>query len=139
MSSGRIAVLADLSRRTFLQGSAMTLGGALLATPAFAASQECRPTEPDILGPFYRFGAPFQSKLAGPDEPGDRLTITGTVFSADCQTPVPGALIEIWQANSAGLYDTQKPGNFTETTAFHLRGMLYTNEKGQYEIETIMP
>jgi protocatechuate 3,4-dioxygenase beta subunit len=23
-------------------------------------------------------------------------------------------LIEVWQANSAGQYDTEKPGNFTE-------------------------
>jgi catechol 1,2-dioxygenase len=75
----------------------------------------------------------------GPDEPGDRLVLTGTVLSSDCRTPLPGALIEIWQANNAGLYDTSKPGNFTEATSFHLRGMLYTNENGQYEIETIVP
>ena len=131
--------IIDMSRRTFLHRSALTLGGALLAGPAYAASQECHPTEPDILGPFYRFGAPFQSQLVGPDEPGDRLTLTGTVLSSDCQTPIPGALIEVWQANTAGLYDTQTPGNFTEVTTFHLRGMLYANEKGQYEIETIVP
>jgi catechol 1,2-dioxygenase len=127
------------SRRRFLHTSAVMLGGALLAGPAYAATQSCRPTEPDILGPYYRFGAPFQTRLAGPDEEGDRLVLTGTVFSSDCRTPVPAALIEVWQANSAGLYDTQKPGNFTEASTFHLRGMLYTNEKGQYEIETIVP
>jgi len=127
------------SRRTFLQWSAVTLGGTLLGGPAFAANQVCRLTESEIVGPFYRFGAPFRSQLAGPDEPGDRLVLTGTVFSSDCRTPLPGALIEIWQANNAGLYDTSKPGNFTEATSFHLRGMLYTNENGQYEIETIMP
>jgi len=65
--------------------------------------------------------------------------VIGTVFSADCSTPLPGALIEVWQANTQGLYDTSKPGNFTELTKFHLRGMMYTNEKGQYAIETIMP
>ena len=128
-----------ISRRIFLHTSAMILGGGLLAGPAFAAKQGCRPTESEILGPFYRSGAPFRSRLAGPDEPGDRLVLTGTVFSSDCRTPLPGALIEVWQANHAGLYDTNKPGNFTEATTFHLRGMLYTNEKGQYEIETIVP
>ena len=127
------------SRRAFLRGGATILGGALLAGPASAAVQECRVTEADILGPFYRFGAPVQTRLAGPDEAGDRLRLTGTVFSADCRTPVPGALIEVWQANSAGLYDTDTPGNFTEVSAFHLRGMLWTNEKGAYEIETIVP
>jgi catechol 1,2-dioxygenase len=127
------------SRRTFLCRSAVLLGGALLGGPAVAAAQGCRPTDSEILGPFYRFGAPFRSRLAGPDEPGDRLVLTGTVFSSDCRTPLPGALIEVWQANHAGLYDTNKPGNFTDATTFQLRGMLYTNEKGQYEIETILP
>jgi catechol 1,2-dioxygenase len=115
------------------------LGGALLAGPGYAAAQECRVTEADILGPFYRFGAPFQTRLAAPDEAGDKLRLTGTVFSADCRTPVPDALIEVWQANNAGLYDTNTPGNFTEVSQFHLRGMLQTNETGQYEIETIVP
>jgi catechol 1,2-dioxygenase len=128
-----------VSRRTLLRRSAAMLGGSLLAGPAYAATRECRPTESDILGPFYRFGAPTQTQLARPDEPGDKLVLTGTVFSADCQTPIPGALIEVWQANKSGLYDTNKPGNFTEVTAFNLRGMLYANEQGQYAIETIMP
>jgi catechol 1,2-dioxygenase len=127
------------SRRTFLRGSAAVLGGAISAGPAFAAKHLCRATESDIVGPFYRFGAPFRTRLAGPDEAGDRLVLTGTVFGSDCRTPLPGALIEVWQANNAGLYDTNKPGNFTELTTFHLRGMLETNERGQYEIETIVP
>ena len=113
------------------------LGGALLGRSAHAA--ECRPTPADILGPFYRFGAPFQTKLAGADEPGERLTISGTVFSADCKTPLPNSFIEVWQANSIGVYDTSKPGNFTENTSFHLRGVMYTDEKGRYQIDTIMP
>ena len=127
-----------ISRRTFLHRGAV-LGGALLAGPALAAERACRPTEPDVLGPFYRFGAPFRARLAGPDEPGDRLILTGTVFSSDCRTPLPRALIEVWQANNAGQYDTNNPGNFTEASAFQLRGMLYTNEQGRYEIETIVP
>lgn len=127
------------SRRRFLHRSAAILGGTLLAGPAFAAEELCRPTESEILGPFYRFGAPATSLLAGPDEPGDKLLLTGRVLSADCRTPLPGALVEVWQANHAGLYDTNKPGNFTEAAAFHLRGMIQTDGKGQYEIQTIVP
>lgn len=132
-------ISCDISRRRFLHESAVILGGALISGPAFAAKQDCRPTESEILGPFYRFGAPFRAQLAGPDEPGDKLILRGTVFSSDCRRPLPGALVEVWQANSSGVYDTNKPGNFTEASAFHLRGMLYTNEKGQYEIETVVP
>ena len=50
----------------------MILGGTLLGGPAFAANQVCRLTESEIVGPFYRFGAPFRSQLAGPDEPGSQ-------------------------------------------------------------------
>jgi catechol 1,2-dioxygenase len=130
--------LPAITRRALLSGAA-ALGGALLGGHGRLAAADCRPTESDIIGPFYRFGAPFRSRLVDASEPGDRLIVSGTVLSADCRTAVPGALVEIWQANHAGVYDTSLPGNFTEVTTFHLRGMLYTNEKGQYEIETIMP
>src|SRR5262245_58989381 len=99
MSKDSVSELSfDMSRRTFLRRSVI-LGGTFLAAPTYAATQECRPTESDILGPFYRFGAPFQSRLAGPDELGDRLVLTGTVFGSDCRTSVANALIEVWQAN----------------------------------------
>ena len=128
-----------LSRRTFLHEVAVSLGGAVLAAPGVAAAQECSPTLPDILGPFYRFGAPFRAKLGAANEPGEQLMISGTVYSSDCRTVLSRALIEVWQANSAGLYDTDIPGHFTEATSFHMRGMLYTDERGRYEIETVMP
>ncbi len=127
-----------LSRRNFWQGAA-AFGGAVLAGPGVAAAQECALTPSDILGPFYRFGAPFRTTLVGADEPGEKLMISGTVYSADCRTALPRTLIEVWQANSAGQYDTNTPGNFTESTSFHLRGMLSTDESGRYEIETVMP
>jgi len=129
----------SLSRRMVLEGIASLLGGAC-ATDAFAAAaKSCRLTERDIIGPYYRFGAPFQTTLAGPNEPGERFIISGKVYSSDCRSPLPNTLIEIWQANSAGLYDTEKPGNFTEHVDFHLRGMMLTDQQGNYEFETIMP
>ncbi|MWV17949.1 twin-arginine translocation pathway signal protein [Pseudomonas sp. L-22-4S-12] len=134
----RPAVGAGVSRRHFLQGSALLLGGGLLARPGLAGAL-CRPTRADILGPYYRFGAPFLASLAGAGEPGERLVVTGRVLSADCRTPLPNALVEVWQANSQGLYDTQTPGNFTDRGQFHLRGMLYTDGQGRYRIETVLP
>src|SRR5262245_4357445 len=113
----------SLPRRMVLQGVASLLGGAFTPRAFAAAEKSCVLTERDIIGPFYRFGAPFQAKLAGPNEPGERLIITGKVYSSDCQSPLPNTLIEVWQANKAGLYDTDKPGNFTEHGDFHLRGM----------------
>jgi len=128
-----------LPRRMVLQGIASLFGGALAPGAFAAAENNCQLTESDILGPFYRFGAPFQTKLAGPNEPGERLLVNGTVYSSDCRSRLPNTLIEIWQANKAGVYDTDKPGNFTEHGDFHLRGMMLTDERGNYEFETIMP
>src|SRR5262245_14604745 len=123
-------------RRMVLTGIASSLGG-VFVPGAFAAAASCRLTEPDIIAPYYRFGSPFQTKLAGPNEPGERLIISGKVYSSDCRSSLPNTLIEIWQANKAGLYDTNKPGNFTEQVDFHLRGMMVTDQQGNYEFETI--
>ena len=122
-----------------LQGMASLLGCAVTPSALAATAKSCKLTERDIIGPFYRFGAPFQTKLAGPNEPGERLIISGKVYSSDCRSRLPNTLIEIWQANKAGLYDTDKPGNFTERGDYHLRAMMLTDQQGNYEFETIMP
>ena len=130
-----------LSRRLFLQRAALALGAATVGLPVLATAKECRPTEQEILGPMYNYGAPsFQVKLADDDEPGQKLMLRGTVYSADCRTPLPGTLIEIWQANDKGFYDKKRPGDFSEPPPpFHLRGMLRADSKGRYEIQTIVP
>jgi catechol 1,2-dioxygenase len=133
------AARTTISRRTFIQRNATILGGVMVAGPLLAADKACKLTQAEVVGPFYRFGAPFQAQLAGPDEPGQRLIIKGTVYGPDCSTPLPNTLLDIWQANAAGIYDTETPDNFTEEVEFKLRGMLYTDEEGRYEIETIMP
>ena len=125
----------SLPRRMILQGIASVFAGTVTPDALAAAAKSCQVTERDILGPFYRFGAPFQTKLAGPNEPGERLIMRGKVYSSDCRTHLPNTLIEIWQANKAGLYDTDKPGNFTEHVGFHLRGMMLTDQHGRYEFE----
>ena len=131
-----------VSRRQFLQRSASTVGAAVVGgLPALAAANECKPTEQDILGPMYNYGASmFQVKLASDDEPGQKLMLRGSVLSEDCRTPLPGTLIEIWQANDEGHYDKKRPGDFLEPSPpFHLRGMLRADANGRYEIQTIVP
>ena len=133
-----VRTVGPMRRRMFLQAGAVLLGGAFVPG-AIAARNACRSTAQDVIGPFYRFGAPFQNKLIGPEEPGQRLIVAGTVYGADCRTPLPNALVEVWQANDAGQYDTDKPGNFTERNHFHLRGMALTDPKGHYEFDTVVP
>lgn len=111
--------------------------GGLLAVPALA--QQCLPTAANVLGPFYRTGAPARAKLADAGEAGEVLVVSGRVFAPDCRTPLPGALLDVWQANSAGLYDIDKPATLTDSTPLRLRGRLLTDAEGRYEIETIVP
>jgi catechol 1,2-dioxygenase len=129
------------SRRQFLKRSAVTVGAAAMGLPTLAGAKECILTERDILGPMYNYGAPlFQRKLASDDEPGQKLILRGAVYSEDCHTPLPGTLIEIWHADNEGHYDKKRPGDFLEAAPpFHLRGMLKTDAKGRYEIQTIVP
>jgi catechol 1,2-dioxygenase len=130
-----------MDRRAFLRRGVTMLGGAAIASSGIAFAKECAVTSSDILGPMYNYGAPlFQAKLARDEEPGQRLMLTGTVYSSDCRTPLPKTLIEIWQADAKGFYDKKRPGDFMEPPMpFNLRGMLLTDERGRYEIETIVP
>jgi len=73
-----------------------------LAIPSFAVAQgpsTCAPTAPDMLGPFYKAGAPERSKT------GDGLTVKGAVRSARGCAALPRAKLEWWAANPGGEYD----------------------------------
>jgi hypothetical protein len=64
----------------------------------------CLPTGADIEGPFYRAGSPFRMDIAA-GEPGERLFVGGVVVGPDCRTPLADAVVDVWQADSAGRYD----------------------------------
>ena len=128
-----------ISRRTLLLRTATAMAGGLLAVPATGIAQQCLLTSADVLGPFYRAGAPARAKLTDPGEQGEVLVVSGTVYGPDCRTPLPGALLDVWQADHAGLYDIKEPANLTDRTQFRLRGRLLTDAQGRYEIETIVP
>ena len=91
-------------------------------------SSFCKLTESDMLGPFYKEGAPFKQRL-GEGVEGERLIITGKVMDMGCQ-PIKDAILDIWQANSTGEYDNE---------GFTLRGKVQTDNDGNYVIDTIVP
>jgi len=92
---------------------------------------DCETTN-DILGPFYRADAPFRSDLTFSGLEGSPINLTGTVFGDDCVSPLPNALVEIWQCNPDGDYDNH-------SDKFHLRGKMQTDDKGQYAFKTVLP
>ena len=81
----------------------------------------------------------WQTSIAGPEEPGDPLVITGTVYQADGETPAPGIVLYVYHTNSEGIYP--KRGDETGNAHRHgyLRAWLRTNQAGQYRITTIRP
>lgn len=81
----------------------------------------------------------WQTTIAGPDEPGEPLVITGTVYQPDGQTPAPDVVLYIYHTNEEGIYP--KRGDETGNGRRHgyLRSWLRTNEHGQYQFTTIRP
>jgi len=63
------------------------------------------PTTTDILGPFYRPGAPFRENLNPANFGGEILHLSGIIFKEDGKTPMNNCLIEVWQCKQDGLYD----------------------------------
>jgi protocatechuate 3,4-dioxygenase beta subunit len=62
---------------------------------------------------------------------GEKLTISGTVYAADCLTPLSGILIEVWHADPEGHYSFASPSYF--------RGKIWTDAAGHYEFTSLKP
>jgi protocatechuate 3,4-dioxygenase beta subunit len=106
------------------------LVGAALALPFAARGQACaQPTPRDMEGPFYKAGAPMRASIVEPGSKGERLALSGRVLAGDCK-PVPGALLDFWQADENGDYDN---------AGFRYRGKVAADAGGHYRVETILP
>lgn len=81
----------------------------------------------------------WRARIAGPNEPGERLQITGTVFQADSRKPSPGIIVYAYHTDAAGLYSRGTPE--TEWSRRHglLRGWARTGADGRYSFETVKP
>ncbi len=104
-------------------------------TPVLAPTPECgdvddfEMTEQQTEGPFYTPDTPERTSLLEEGMPGAVLLVTGYVYSTNCQ-PVPGALLDFWHCDDAGVYDNK---------GFALRGHQFAGDDGRYELTTIVP
>jgi len=90
------------------------------------------PTTTDILGPFYRPGAPMRSDIIPPDSKGIPMNLSGTIFKEDGKTPLNNVLVEIWQCDENEQYDNTSDG-------YLFRGAIKTSKNGKYAFKTIVP
>lgn len=101
-------------------------------TPALPACEWCgAPEAPAALG--------AEARLAGPEEPGTPLVVSGTVYRPGGRVPAPGVLLYAYHTNARGIYP--KRGDETGNGRRHgyLRGWLRTDARGRYRLVTIRP
>ena len=93
-------------------------------------------TESTVFGPFFVEGAPrFEN---GDDiangAPGDICVVEGRVLSTVGE-PIPGARIDVWQADDAGRYDVQ----YDDLGDARARAHLFSDSVGRFWFRTIHP
>ncbi|MBI5586663.1 MAG: hypothetical protein HY892_22870 [Deltaproteobacteria bacterium] len=137
-----------LSRRELLKMS-LAMGGVLLSgpiNPLFAQSAGMVPTSEQVMGPFYPVIKPI-------DQDADLTVIQGKPGKARGQViylvgrvknlkgrPLPGTLVEIWQANSFGRYthpNDRNPASLDPN--FEGYGVSSTDGEGRFRFKTIKP
>jgi protocatechuate 3,4-dioxygenase beta subunit len=115
-----------------------TLGLSSLVDLINHGSDDPRATAPTILGPFYAPRSPWRGRgesMAGYDDGGQPALLRGRVLDT-AGTPVPGAVIDVWQTAATGFYAVQQP---EVQGSDNLRGRYRTDELGTYEIRTVRP
>ena len=98
-------------------------------------------TGSQTVGPFFHYGLIFggENILVDDMTRGPRIVIEGTVFDGDGE-PVPDAMIEIWQADAAGIYNhPADPKHEKVDPHFGGFGRSDTVDDGRFYFKTIMP
>ncbi|MEM7347904.1 MAG: hypothetical protein AAF485_27040 [Chloroflexota bacterium] len=76
----------------------------------------------------YYPDAPYTKDLAPPEATGQPLWVSGTIYAADCVTPLPNVRIEVWHAGEEGHHPLDR-----------FRGQFFTDHLGRYQFSTIKP
>lgn len=116
----------------------LALGGVSVASgfspaaviDAWAQQGSSRTATPvNEIGPFYKKLAPNSSVLRLPGDSGLPLSVSGKVWSARGEA-LPGAVVEVWQADHAGRYDLE---------GYRYRARVPADGEARYALETTMP
>ncbi len=126
--------MCDEKRQEFILLSDIT--GVTMLVDAINHRSPDGATESTIFGPFYREGAPELPTGAtmSQDGRGEPVVVTGRVLSTN-GTPIPHALLDIWETDENGLYEQQDP----EQPDMNLRGKFRADSEGRYCFVGIKP
>ena len=126
------------TRRTVL-GAAAFAAGSLFAIERGAAEAPLPPTPachdgdeatlPQIEGPYFKPSSPERVELFEEGMAGQPIELVGFVLSRACK-PLPGALLDFWQADAKGQYDN---------SGFRLRGHQFSDAEGRYRLRSVVP
>ncbi len=125
-----------MDRKSFLKKSALAafsmsvMGYVVEASPKKWMST-CETTN-DILGPFYREGAPERSNMLFEGIKGNEITLKGKVLGNDCTTVLENAIVEVWHCDTEGNYDN-------DSNKYLHRAKAITGQDGSYSFKTIIP
>jgi hydroxyquinol 1,2-dioxygenase len=94
-------------------------------------------TQSTVLGPFHMTSSPERELGANIDLVGESqpCVVIGRVVGTD-GTPLPGATLDVWQANDHGAYDVQEPDQQPDGNG---RGLFTTDAEGRFWFRTIVP
>lgn len=94
-------------------------------------------TESTVLGPFHLTRSPVRELGATIDlvGTGEQCVVSGRVLSRD-GTPLPGAVLDVWQADDRGFYDVQQPGVQPPGNG---RGLFTADAEGRFRFRTCVP
>jgi protocatechuate 3,4-dioxygenase, beta subunit len=131
-------------RKALFKGLSLAFASFL---PGMSHAQEApKPTWMEIIGPFYPVEKPTDqdadlTAIAGRTgaAQGNILHLSGRVLARN-GAPVPGAVVEIWQANAAGRYahtGDKNPAPLDQNFEGYAR--IVTDSEGRYSIKTIKP
>ena len=105
-------------------------------------------TPSQTVGPYFAYGLTprgafpfrdaFDKPVATPDAQGERIRIAGRVLDGD-GAAVPDAMVEIWQADSAGRYAHPRDAGPRANSSFKGFGRCGTDKAGAFAFDTIKP
>ena len=106
-------------------------------TYKLAAQAKNTATPSSVLGPFWRGDTPRRENGSSivTDVDGEITYMHGKVLDVVTKEPVKGALVDVWQASTNGLYEQQDEGQVDH----NLRGVFRTDEEGRYYFYCLRP